>query len=297
MSKLTRLINAAGLVFLILLALMFLFNLLKRNIYDSRLGINLLVIGGDGLGVVAIRPSAGLISLTRLPDNLMIPVDSSDAVYRAEAFYTVGLPTKNELKVSRTSVGQALGVVISGSLKTSGSLSTGELPGQLVAWSTRSDLSWIDRYRIFKDVSGILAKKTSLIIPFPANIADVSEEPDGKKVLKLNGAIFVWSKNQWVVDEVLSETAEVVIVNGTGTEGRARTTAHQLESAGIRVVELISAARESDDCLVWGDRKIHPRTYDYLVTSFGCRKAPGDISEYVNDQIESDVVLLLGKEN
>ena len=53
-------------------------------------------------------------------------------------------------------------------------------------------------------------------------VADAVEEADGTEVLKLNSSVFVWSQNQWAADEVLSETAEVTVVNGSGREGKAR---------------------------------------------------------------------------
>lgn len=297
MPRLSRVINIAGLIFLSSIAAMVLLNLGRRNVYDSRLGINLLVVAKDGLGIVAIRPSAGLVSLTRLPDNLVVPVDSSEASYQVEAFYKVGLPTGDELRVSRVSVGQALGVVISGVLKSGEELNVNRLPNQISSLATRSDLSLIDRYRIFKDVSGILSKKTSLEVALPKSTTDVFVEADGKGVLKLNSSIFVWSNNQWVVDEVLSETAEVVIVNATGVTGAARLVAHQLESAGIRVIDLVGARKEADACLVWGERRKHPMTFDYLVTSFGCQVWEGDIFEYVDRGVRSDLVLILPKKN
>lgn len=297
MSRLSRVVNIAGLIFLGSVVAMVFLNLGRRNVYDSRLGINLLMVAKDGMGVVAIRPSAGLVSLTRLPDNLVVPIDSSEASYQVEAFYKVGLPTEDELRVSRVSVGQALGVVISGVLKSGEELNVNRLPNQMYSLGTRSDLSLIDRYRIFKDVSGILSKKASLEVVLPKSAADVFVEADDKEVLKLNSTIFVWSKNQWVVDEVLSETAEVVIVNATGVTGAARSVAHQLESAGIRVIDLMSARKEADSCLVWGERRKHPVTFDYLVTAFGCRVWEGDIFDYIDRDARSDLVLVLPKED
>jgi hypothetical protein len=186
-------------------------------------------------------------------------------------------------------------VVISGVLKSGEELNVNRLPNQLYSLATRSDLSLIDRYRIFKDVSRILSKKTSLEVTLPKSVTDVSIEADGKEVLKLNSTIFVWSNNQWVVDEILSETAEVVIVNATGEVGAARLVAHQLESAGIRVIDLVSSQKEADSCLIWGEGRKHPMTFDYLTTSFGCRAWDGDIFDYVDRDVRSDLVLILSR--
>ena len=118
MPKLSKVFNVIGLLFLALVVVMLLVNLLRRNIYDPVLGINILVIAKDGMGVVAVAEGSGLVSVMRLPDNLLIPIDPTGAEYRVEAFYKIGLPIKNELFVSRVSVGQALGVVLAGVVKT-----------------------------------------------------------------------------------------------------------------------------------------------------------------------------------
>lgn len=270
---------------------------LRRNIYDTKLGINLLLMGKDGLGIVSIRPDSGIVSLMRLPNNLSIPVGANGGEYQVEAIYKIGLPLGDPNNVARTSVGQAMGVVITGVVKSGVEFSLTGLREALLSFSTKTNLSLIDRYLLLKDVNELLGKKMSLAVTLPKNVLDVVEEPDGKTIYRLNAAIFVWSRNQWVVDEVLSETAEVTVVNATGKEGRARQVARQIESAGVRVIDVLASKKvEKEVCLIWGDAKSHPKTSEFLVNSFLC-KGPGkkNLLDYIDRDIKSDLVVVLGE--
>src|SRR3989344_2834627 len=275
MPKLSKVFNVIGLLFLALVVVMLLVNLLRRNIYDPVLGINILVIAKDGMGIVAVAEGSGLVSAMRLPDNLMIPIDPTGAGYRVEAFYKIGLPVKTDSE---------FGV-------------TGLLPS-LLSWSSQTNFSILDRYNLLVSIKNLLTKRTEFEISFPAVVADAVEEADGTEVLKLNSSVFVWSQNQWAADEVLSETAEVTVVTGSGREGKARSAARQMETAGVRVISLMTARKNTKDCLIWGNEKLHPKTVSFLRLSFGCQEGAGDeLFDYIDHDVESDLVVVLGERN
>lgn len=298
-----KLIRVVGIVFLFLVFVMVLVNLLKRNVYDSKLGMNLLVVADDGIGIVAVRPISELISSTLLPDNLVIPIDLNGAEYQIEAIRKVGLPMENALEISRVSIGQALGIMLNGVVRCSCNIRSDLVGGTreaLFSWTSQSNLSWLDRYRLFRDISDLLKKKADLIVSVPKSVVDVHMEPDGKDVLKLNTAVFSWSKNQWTFDEILSETAELVVVNGTGRGGKARLAAKQIEGSGVRVIGLVATDREVDECIIFGTRDKHPKTFDFLLSSYFCA-TPSKVeklADYMEDRdIKSDMVLVLGRRN
>jgi len=298
-QRLGYMTRLAGTVFLALVAVMLLVNLLRRNIYDPGLGINILMIAKDGMGVISIRAESGVVGQMRLPDNLSIPVESNGAVYLVEAIEKIGLPVRDSLNSARESVGQALGIVISGVVKAPVDFGVDGFRRSLFGVSTKTNLSLIDRYLLFRDISEKLGNKASLSFSLPKNVIDFSDEPDGKKIGKLNSAVFVWSKNQWVVDEVLSETAEVTVVNASGKDGKARLVARQIESAGVRVIDILVAKKKNDGfCLLLGNTKAHPLTTKFLVNSFLCEPTEGsDLNDYIDHDVKSDLVVILGKQS
>ncbi len=297
MPKLFKLFHVVGILFLVLMALMVFVGVLRRNVYNPKLGINLLLMGKDGMGIVSIRPSTGMVSLMRLANNLVIPVDINNGEYQVEAIYKIGLPINDPNNVARVSVGQALGVVLAGVIKSNVDFGLPGLREALLSVSTKSNFSLMDRYLLLKDVNELLSKKMSLSVTLPKSVMDSFDEPDGKTIYKLNTAVFVWSKNQWVVDEVLSETAEVTVVNATGKEGRARQVSRQIESAGVRVIEILTSKKEEEEaCLIWGDTKVHPKTTEFLNNSFLCKRIEKiNPLEYLDRDIKSDLVVILGK--
>ena len=298
MSRLYKFFHIAGVVFLILVALMVLLGALRRNIYNAKLGINLLLIGEGGMGIVSIRQNSGVVSLMRLPNNLSIPIGANGGEYQMEAIYKIGLPLPDPSNVARTSIGQALGVVVAGVVKSNVEFSLTGLREGLLSFSAKTNLSLIDRYLLLKDVNELLGKTMSLSVSLPKNVMDIIEEPDGKTIYRLNAAVFVWSRNQSVVDEVLSETAEVTVVNATGKGGRARQGARQIESAGTRVIDVLTAKKEEkESCLIWGDTKVHPKTAEFLINSFFCKPAQKKnlLKDYIDRDTKSDLVIVLGR--
>lgn len=297
MTRIFRWLHLAGFLFLAVFASLTVWSFSKKNIYPGSLGVNLLMITPEGLGIVSVRPTRDLIELTRLPDNLMIDVGSGRGDYLVEAIYKVGLPVKNSLNTARISVGQNLGVVLSGVVKTNAPLSAAGLREALLSLSVRTNFGLIDRYRLVKEITRVLGKGSSLTAALPSSVFDSGEEPDGKKVLRLNPAIFVWSRNRWVNDEVLSETAELVVVNGSGEGGLGRTVARQIETAGGRVVDVIAAKKElSSRCLLFGDAKAHPQTVGFILSSFFCDRGKDlSVSDFVDTGTESDLVMVVGK--
>ncbi len=277
---------------------MFLISILRRNIYDPKLGINLLLIGKDGMGIVSVRAGSGLISVLKLPGDLSIPIESNGSEYLVEAINKIGLPVDDPLNEARVSIGQALGVILTGVVKAPVSFGIPGLSESLFDISSKSNLSLIDRYYLLRDVNNKLSNRASLSISLPKNVIDAFDEPDGKKVGKLNTAVFVWSKNQWVVDEVLSETAEVTVVNSSGKDGKARLVARQIESAGVRVIDLLAGRKEEDSvCLLLGNTKAHPITTEFLENFFLCKPSTANLLDYVDRDVKSDLVVILGKKS
>lgn len=299
MHKFRPFFYIAGFVFLSLLVFMLLINLLRRNVYDRQIGINLLLIGRDGMGVISIRSESGVVGKMRLPDNLSIPIESNGAAYLVEAIYKIGLPVSDPLNSARGSVGQALGIVISGVVNAPVDFGVDGFRQSLFGISTRTNLSLIDRYLLFKDINEKLGNRASLSFSLPKNVIDLSDEPDGKQIGKINSAVFVWSKNQWVVDEVLSETAEVTVVNASGKDGKARQVARQIESAGVRVIEILVAKKGNDDsCSLLGNTKAHPLTTKFLINSFLCEPTKRlDLNDFIDHDVKSDLVVVLGKKS
>ena len=297
MSRRSKLFNSLGLIFLFLVIFTLGLSIAKKRIYDSNLGINLLLMTDGGMGVVSVRQASGIAGITKLPDNLEIQTEPFGGVYLTESFYKVGLPFKDSLDIARISVGQNLGVALSAVVKGKSPLSLTGLREALLSFRTQTNLGLIDRYFLLKDITTLIGKGSVLEIPIPRNVVTNFEAPDGKDILKLNPAVFVWSRNKFTTDEVLSETAELTVVNGSGFEGKARLVARQIESAGGRVIDVLSARNEvSGWCLLAGDLKAHPQTVKFLKYSYNCETSDNiDLNDYIESDVKSDLVMILGK--
>lgn len=264
----------------------------KKNIYDSKLGANILVVTKEGIGIVGVRATENLANFLILPNNLVIETPRGE--YLVEALWKVGLPGSESLKTTRLGVGRTLGVALGGVIKSGSGLSFYDLLSSLISFSSQTNLSLTDRIRLYSDLSDLLKKGMRLELNFSQNVTDVYEEPDGKKVLKTNQAVYTWTKNHFASDEILSETAEVSVVNASGVDGAGRVLARQLETAGVRVIEVAgSSKRLSGTCVVISEKKVS-KTALFIESSFGCRKGGVLEKNYIEKDVKADLVLIVG---
>lgn len=284
-----------GVAFIVLVLLTLLIGALKKNVYDSKLGANILVVTKEGIGIVGVRASENISSFLTLPNNLVI--GTSRGEYLVEALWRVGLPGADSLKTTRVGVGMTLGIPLGGVIKSNSGLSFYELLSSLISFSSRTNLSLTDRIRLYSDLSSLLKKGMRLELNFPQNVVDVYEEPDGKKVLRTNQAVYTWTKNHFASDEILSETAEVSVVNASGKDGVGRLLAHQLETAGVRVIEVVGSNNKLNGvCVILSEKKV-PKTTLFIEKTFGCRKGGDQEKNYIEKDIKADLVLIVGEEN
>lgn len=292
-SKIHLGLRYLGLGFIGLIFVAAIFGLIKKNIYNDKVGINILMVSSKGIGIVGVRNGSGYLNILDLPDDLKIPVLPSRSEFSVETLRKSGIKDKNKEQIMKQSIGEAFGVAITGTIFTNKEISISGILDSLTSLGLESNLSLIDRFRLRSDLTNLVKKGTSFELSLPKAVTDEDEEPDGKVFRKLNTAIFSWSKNQWGQDEIMSETPEIAIVNGSKTQGRARTVAHQVETAGGRVIEVSASESQINGCLISGDKVKHPITYSFLLLAFGCQE---DIRGSINKERSAgaDIVMVIG---
>jgi hypothetical protein len=83
----------------------------------------------------------------------------------------------------------------------------------------------------------------------------------------------LWTKNKFVFDTLLGENSNVKVRNLTSVNGAGLLLSRQLESAGLRVVEVTAGSGEKFSGTGCVFRSIEGHEYtDYLLTNYsGCR--------------------------
>lgn len=269
-------------------------NFFRISRFDDAMGGNILLIGRGEIAVIGIRPKNGMVVYLTLPDDLFIPLSTNGGEVRVGA-YRRGLKEKNGLELTRASISNALGISISGVIKGDVSANIDGLSEAL--WkSLQTNLSLSDRYRVYKTLSDTFAKRQLIELSLPKNTYVEVEEADGLVSKRLNQAIYSWNRNQWVYEQILNEAAEISVVNASGVDGVARVVGRMIDSAGGRVVELLSGNKVyQGKCLVIGDGKKWRETIKYLEVNFECKVSDGgQVMEWAGKQIGSDIVLITG---
>ncbi len=293
MTRWRRVNRVAGWIFLIMVGVMFVIGFWRKNIYDPKLGINILMIGKEGMALVGIRVTENMANFLVLPSNLLIQGEKGD--YQVEAVAKVGLMDKDNLNATRLSVSRTLGVAMAGVIKTDANIDLAGLFSALSNLSTQTNLSLLDRIALYSDLSGLFKRGVRLELNFPLSGVDTVEEPDGRKLVKVNPAIFSWMKNQWTQDQVLSEGAEVAVINASGKDGLGRLISRQLESAGVRVIDVDSASDVlAGQCVLMGGGKAVPKTYQFILSTFACQVGSNKDEKYIKKEIKTDLVLVVG---
>jgi len=263
-------IKKIGWLFVLVLVLMLGLVFAKRGIYDSKLGINVVVVGDNGVSLILIRPEENLMTWVKLPDNLSVNIVGTSAVYPLSSLWKFGVMEKNPLKITGDSLSVTMGVLLPRVIKISGDSTPENLLGSIHKWNLQTDFSIRDRILFRKDLVASVTSKRFLEIDIPKTAMTKSADPDGQEFLEINYVINLWTKNKFVFDRLLGENSNVKIYNLSSTKGAGLLLSRQLESSGIRVVEVSSNAAnkiEGKGCVYKIGGTAHEYT-DYLLKNF-----------------------------
>lgn len=269
-----RAFTLIGGVFLVVLLAMLLIDVFRRGVYRSDLGINIAVVGNDNLGLLLLRPDEDMVMWIKLPSSTQIKIYNSSASYPVTSLWSFGLAEKDPYRILEKSLGQSLGIIISGTIKLDEVALVENVLGKLFSISLKTDLSVRDRVLIRSFLVETVKSKKMLELSIPRSVFEVVQDPDGKEQLNIGDTIRLWTKNKFVVEGILNENVGVSINNISGISGRGAVLTNQLESTGMHVLELKADLEESvsgDGCLFWSNGS-------YVLTEFilkehvGCKK-------------------------
>ena len=229
-----------GLTFLILLAVLLVIRILRQGIYSNQLGMNIVVLGKEKVGLLMIRPEEDVVGWVIFPKNLTIKIFDSDARYPVVSLWELGQLERNPYDIVEKSIGTSMGVVIARTINVGSDVSVEGIVANIHKLHLKTNLSLRDRFLIRKFLVSSLSSKKILEMDVPLKIFDKSVEPDGKEVLAFNSVALLWTKNKFVLESILSENVELGVNNLSGQIGLGTQVARQLESAGVRVVEVKS---------------------------------------------------------
>lgn len=279
-SSRTPVAKTLGVIFLLVLVLLLGLRIARQGIYSSRMGINIAVVGKDKVGLLMLRPDEGVVGWVAFPSNLVVKIFNSEARYPITSLWDYGVLEKNPYEIVEKSVGLSMGVAVARTIRVGTSPSMEETLASLHRLDLKTDLSLRDRFMIRKFLVDTVASKKVLEMDIPKKILDKTTEPDGKEVLVFNSVASLWTKNKFVLESVLSENVDLVVNNLSGQSGLGTQVARQLESAGMRVVEVKSDPVTDvvgKGCVFSISGKF-PFSEDLLTNQMSCTKATRTIS-------------------
>ncbi len=264
----------AGLVFLLVLFSIMLVDFWGRGIWNEKLGLNLLVVGDDGVAILTLRPKEEEITWTVLPKDLKIKISGSTAMYPIGSLWKFARGERAQYLISEKTVGESVGVILPRVIKMMGDVSVENLMGQLMSLKADTDLSVSDRWNVRKFMTSSGASRHIVEYELPQQVFDKVVEADGKEFKVFSSSVYSWVKNKFVMEAVLSEKAEIVVNNTSGIKGAGLVLSSQLESAGMRVVDIKNDETDKvsgKGCVYW-----LPKTYEssakVLNDYFGCKR-------------------------
>lgn len=263
-----------GTVFLVVLFGLLLFDLARRGIFDGKMGINIAIVGDNSVSVLLLRPEDQMVGWVSIPQDVRVKVFNSDANYPIGSLWKYGVSENNPYGITEKSLGEAMGVIISRTIKINGDPKIEDVLGKLFSVSLKTDLSLRDRFTVRQFLSGTVNSTKVLELTLPNAVFNIITDPDGKNFLEFNGAMSLWTKNKFVIEAVLNESADISINNMTGISGFGNLLANQLESAGAHVVEVKANTDERVDgkgCIYY-TRKQYGMTEAILRDQVGCKK-------------------------
>lgn len=227
-----------GWVFVLVFLIMLVVDFTRRGIYTGALGLNLVVVGDSSVSLMLFRPQSGVMTWVRMPGNLEIKITGTGAVYPLYSLWSFGIKERNTYKLISKSLSETLGVILPRVVKVKGDSSPVNLLSGLGKVSLSTDLSVRDRILLRRDLVGSVNSKKILEIEIPSSALDKKVEPDGLETLGVNYVVSLWTKNKFIFDTLLGENSNIKINNLTKINGAGQLLSRQLESAGLRVVEV-----------------------------------------------------------
>lgn len=236
--------------------------------------MNVAIFGQDSVGLLMLRPEEEVIGWVKFPADLGVKIFNSEARYPLISLWNYGVLEKNPFEIAEKTLGLSMGVTIARTIKIDKGVSVEEVLANLHRWNLKTDLSLRDRYLIRKLLIEAVASRKVLEMDMPLKIFDQIEEPDGKKTLSFNSVASLWTKNKFVLESILSENVDLTVNNLSGQSGLGTQVARQLESAGMRVVEVksdLTGQTPGKGCyfLIVGK---YPFTESLLTNQLNCRK-------------------------
>ncbi len=239
-SSKTAIGKVLGIIFLVVLFLILVLRVVRQGIYSNRMGMNIVIIGESKVGLLILRPDEEVVGWVSFPSNLMIKIFNSDARYPVSSLWDYGVLEKNPYEIAERSLGLSMGVTIARTIRVHGSPSVEEVLASLHRIDLKTDLSLRDRFLIRKLLTDSVTSKKVLEMDIPKKIFDTTVDPDGKEFVIFNSVASLWTKNKFVLESILGENVDLVVNNLSGQPGLGTQVARQLESAGLRVVEVKS---------------------------------------------------------
>lgn len=239
-----RILLSLGGLFLIILLGLLIFDITRRGIYSSKMGINIVVVGDSGVSVLMLRPEEEMVGWVKLPSSIRIKIFNSEARYPLSSVWSFGNSERNVYEIMEKSLGQSMGVLISKTIKLDDNSAIENVLGKLFQISLKTNLSIRDRGLIRKFLADSLYSKQVLELSIPSTVFDKVIDPDGKEFFEFNQAMSLWTKNKFVLEPILNENADVSINNISGVSGKGSVLANQLESSGMHLIELKADTEE-----------------------------------------------------
>ncbi len=273
-----------GVIFLLALISLVTFDILRRGIFSGKTGLNVVVVGDKTVGLLLLRPDEDIVDWLELPENLKVKIYNSMANYPAVSLWKYGLAEKKPFEIVEKSLGLAMWVAIARTVKIDGEASIENVLANLHKFSLKTDLSFRDRWTIRQFLAETVTAKKMLELTIPKNAFDSVVEPDGKEFLVFNSVANLWIKNKFVLEPVLNENVDVAVNNITGQAGLGVAISRQLESAGLRVIEVKADPGDNiagTGCLFMV-RGSYPISEKFLIDQLGCIKKTGAFGESNN---------------
>jgi len=277
-----------GVLFLIMLVVLLVYEVSRKGIYDSKVGINMVIVGKESIAVAILRPDESILNWVTLPANLKVKIYNSTATYPVSSLWKYGEMEKRPFWEMEKTIGSSMGVVIARTIKIDKEPTVENILGSIHSLSLKTDLSIRDRWLIRQFLSEYVNSKKILEIEPPKNAYDKVVEPDGKEFVAFNSVMNLWTKNKFIYEEVSNENVDVYVINASEVSGMGVNLAKQLESSGLRVVEIKADKTEryshpGCNFRVYGN---FPFTEKMMIDQLGCSRYERQTQDDQEEKIE-----------
>lgn len=291
-------LSILGILLLIIIPLLLIISIIKYqlavSIWNGEERINL-VWGDNPIFVTTFNPAGDKLTAIIIPADLYLKAPQNYGSCKAESLWKLSFLEKKDGRLAAMAMQNFLGAPVDGwifskSKSNIKNVFTPEIIKKTLQKNNyQSNLSYLDKARLFLSVRNLSSSKIQIINLDNKNLIQKSKLPDKTAIITIDEKqLDGYLAEVFIDDNIQKENLNIAVKNATGINGLGSKFARIMQNLGGRTISIENGKKDDNASCLVKDKKANSSTLYKIKTLTKCVMREG------NPQ-EADIVVSLGK--